>query len=201
MTDPSPILSKIEIFNENGKTDLSEMRVIQRNLVYVIGIPQKYANEEILKGKDFFGQFGAIKKLVVKNRTVNDSTVSAYITYTNENDAMNCIIEVDESLLDGKILKCTFGTTKYCSFFLKSTACQNIECMYLHEKGKDSDSFTKEEMLTGKGKFHNFKPLNKNKQRIGKTAEFDDMIKFLSKFKTNKIYRKPDKIYSDSDFF
>ena len=44
----------------------TDTRVIQKNLVYVIGIPYKYANPSVLKSEEFFGQFGEIKKLVVK---------------------------------------------------------------------------------------------------------------------------------------
>ncbi|KAG0420076.1 CCR4-NOT transcription complex subunit 4, partial [Dictyocoela roeselum] len=159
------LIPKSDGFDDNMY--LSEMRVIQKNLVYIIGIPLKYENEDLLRGCEFFGQFGPIKKLVIKRRSVSDASFSAYITYMSEEDAMNCIVNVDESLLDGKVLKCTFGTTKYCTYFLKNLKCQNIECMYLHEIGKKENSFTKEEMAGGKGKFHNFKILNKNKRYIG----------------------------------
>ncbi|KAG0439418.1 CCR4-NOT transcription complex subunit 4 [Dictyocoela muelleri] len=175
--------------------DLSEMRVIQKNLVYIIGIPLKYESENLLKGQEFFGQFGPIKKLVIKKRSISDATFSAYITYNFESDAMNCIVNVDESLLDGKVLKCTFGTTKYCTYFLKGMKCQNIECMYLHEIGKRENSFTKEEMLGGKGKFHNFKVLNKNRQFIGQRYEFDDMVSYLRKIRgKDDNFRIPDKL-------
>jgi hypothetical protein len=47
------------------------------------------------------------------------------------------------------IYRASFGTTKYCSFFLRNLPCTNPECMYLHELGGDRDSFTKEDMALG----------------------------------------------------
>lgn len=44
------------------------------------------------------------------------------------------------------LLKASLGTTKYCSYFLKSMQCPKPDCMYLHELGDEAASFTKEEM-------------------------------------------------------
>lgn len=43
-------------------------------------------------------------------------------------------------------LQASLGTTKYCSYFLKSMQCPKPDCMYLHELGDEAASFTKEEM-------------------------------------------------------
>jgi hypothetical protein len=53
-------------------------------------------------------------------------------------------------LLGGKVVHVAFGTTKYCSFFLRSTKCPNTDCVYLHYIGGENDSFTKEDMSQGK---------------------------------------------------
>ena len=42
---------------------LAAMRVIQRNLVYVIGIPPSLASEEKLRRREFFGQYGKVVKV------------------------------------------------------------------------------------------------------------------------------------------
>lgn len=47
-----------------------------------------------------------------------------------------------------------FGTTKYCSNFLRGIACQNPECMYLHYVGDQADTFTKEDLLDSRGLFN-----------------------------------------------
>lgn len=63
------------------------------------------------------------------------------------------LIEKCGSTQDEKLQPCfvslfqaSLGTTKYCSYFLKSMQCPKPDCMYLHELGDEAASFTKEEM-------------------------------------------------------
>jgi len=67
-----------------------------------------------------------------------------------EQDAASAIADVDKKVLDSRVLRASFGTTKYCSYFLRSVRCPNPDCMYLHELGTEDDSFTKEDMSQGK---------------------------------------------------
>lgn len=190
-----------------GNVDFFNIRVIQKNLVYIIGIPQKYADENILKKHEFFGQFGFIKKIIVNKRGTDfvsfaektetskfvESTASAYITYGSDFEAKWCIQEVDESILDGKVLRCTYGTTKYCSFYLKNIPCQNTECMYLHESRNSKDTLTKDELITTKHKLHDFESKNKNLERIGKTKRFD-FLDEVYQYKIHTEFRPPKRI-------
>lgn len=50
-------------------------------------------------------------------------------------------------------MQASLGTTKYCSYFLKSMQCPKPDCMYLHELGDEAASFTKEEMQVNKHLF------------------------------------------------
>ena len=174
--------------------DVTNVRVIQRTLVYVIGIPQKYATDENLRKNDWFGQFGTIKKIVINKRLYNlDTTVSAYITFKTEKEAADAIAETDESLIDGNIIKSTYGTTKYCTFYLKNMVCQNYECMYLHSNGETKDAITKDEMYIVKHKLHDFEAKNKNKTVLGKIRE-SNAFHLLFKYKSEKIFTPPEKI-------
>ncbi|ELA41087.1 uncharacterized protein VICG_01880 [Vittaforma corneae ATCC 50505] len=213
---------------QNQILDYFNIRVVQRNLVYVIGIPQKYAEEEALKRHEFFGQFGSIKKIIINKRTHfcdpfrctaeptaigikgqvlqgdliknAESTASAYITFNSDNEAKWCIQEVDESMLDGKILRCTYGTTKYCSFYLKNIPCQNNECMYLHENRPPNDILTKDELLSTKHKLHDFEPNNRGVERIGKRKRFDFLDDIIH-LKTHITFKPPRRIlFEPKDF-
>lgn len=42
---------------------------------------------------------------------------SAYITYSNEREAALAILCVDSLMIQGKIIRAFFGTTKYCKYF------------------------------------------------------------------------------------
>ena len=161
--DMSP--AGVALTNEivNSRRHLCEFRVVQRNLVYVIGISAKIAHEHILKEAEFFGQFGKIIKIVVNKKNFlatssgsNPPSASAYITFVRKDDAARAIEFVDGSVYDDRVIRATYGTTKYCSYFLRGLTCQNPGCMYLHEPGDDIQSFTKEQLSNGNHNLHSF---------------------------------------------
>ncbi|KAJ2769918.1 transcriptional repressor general negative regulator of transcription subunit 4, partial [Coemansia nantahalensis] len=141
----------------NSRRHLANVRVVQKNLVYVIGLPANLATEEILRSQDYFGQFGRINKIVINRRQGGSNsqhpTVGVYVTYAVRDDAARAINAVDGSMLEGRVLRATFGTTKYCSYYLRSIPCQNPGCMYLHEPGEEADSFTKEDLAANRAGF------------------------------------------------
>lgn len=72
--------------------------MIQKNLVYVIGIPNDAADESILRRSDMFGQYGNLSKIVINSRNpVGDrsNTCGVYLTYETESQALDCIKAVD----------------------------------------------------------------------------------------------------------
>eukprot|EP01041_Mallomonas_annulata_P011509 gene11509-24066_t len=132
---------------------LHNYRVIQRNLVYIIGVPVPLASEELLRSPEYFGQYGKIGKIVIhKNSNSAHPTVSAYVTFYYKEDARAAIAALEGFWLDGHHLRASFGTTKYCNNFIRGVPCNNPECVYLHELGEDEDRFTKEEIQAGHSK-------------------------------------------------
>jgi CCR4-NOT transcription complex subunit 4 len=79
--------------------------------------------------------------------TTRAPTVSAYITYAKPEDAGSCIQAIDGTWLDGKLLRASFGTTKYCSYFLRGVECANPDCMYLHDYAAEDDTYNKEDIV------------------------------------------------------
>lgn len=143
-----------------NRKQLANVRVIQRNLVYVVGLTLLVAKHDWLKHTDNFAKYGKIKKVVINKSNLHNSThvatnrtptVSAYITYMRKEDAYKAIRAVDKTYLDGKQLRASFGTTKYCAYFLKGIPCTNPDCMYLHEYGNDEDTFNKDEIVLRNG--------------------------------------------------
>lgn len=118
---------------------LGQVRVVQRNLVYAVGMPLSICREEMLADKQYFGAFGRIKKVSVNRSTPfsqvqkNGPSGSAYVTYYRPEDALRCIEAVDGAVWEGKPIKACFGTTKYCNAFLKGVPCNNADCLYLHD--------------------------------------------------------------------
>mmetsp|Transcript_3153 Transcript_3153/g.9000 ORF Transcript_3153/g.9000 Transcript_3153/m.9000 type:complete len:448 (-) Transcript_3153:3154-4497(-) len=131
---------------------LQNVRVVQRDLVYVIGLPVAIAKEEILKSPSYFGQYGRISKVVInRNHNINGhASAAAYITFAHREDARAAINSVDNFWLEGKYhIRASFGTTKYCNQFLNGRSCPNRDCLYLHEMGDAEDRFTKDEIQAG----------------------------------------------------
>lgn len=72
---------------------------------------------------------------------------SAYLTFHTEKEASTCIHATNGFELDGRKIKATFGTTKYCSYFIRDVVCPNPECLYLHCMGTTVDTFNREDIL------------------------------------------------------
>ena len=87
--------------------------------------------------------------MVVNKRTNNpqNPNTGVYITFAKREDAARAIDAVDGSVCEGRVIRATFGTTKYCSYYLKSQPCQNVGCQFLHETGEEADTFGKDELI------------------------------------------------------
>ncbi|XP_017886389.1 protein kinase 4 isoform X3 [Ceratina calcarata] len=138
---------------ENRK-HLANVRVVQKNLVFVVGLPLRLADADMLKRHEYFGKFGKIHKVVINQSTSyagsQGPSASAYVTYQRQEDALRAIEAVNNVVMDGRTIKTSLGTTKYCSHFMRNQPCPKPDCMYLHDLGDQEASFTKEEMHQGK---------------------------------------------------
>ncbi|KAJ7491261.1 hypothetical protein FB451DRAFT_1080182 [Mycena latifolia] len=140
-----------------GRRHLANVRVVQRNVVYVVGIGPRFAKEELiptLRSNEYFGQYGKITKILLVKRTPSGGgapVVGLYITYHRREDAARAISAVDGTASPGggrDIMRASHGTTKYCMAFLRGVSCSDHGCMNLHEWGDEKDCFTKEDLTT-----------------------------------------------------
>ena len=131
------------IFSKEEILSLSKIRIIKKNLVHVHGLPSSLSNSDKLSQVEYFGQYGKIQKILLNskvNAETNKKTFSVYITFSNEKEAAFAILAVDSLLIEGKLIRAFFGTTKYCNYFLNNTICPNEEkCMFLHKLVKNKD--------------------------------------------------------------
>lgn len=94
---------------------------------------------------EYFGQYGNITKIVINKSHAynpdgpNGPSFSAYVSYQSYQEAAIAILSVDNIVVDNHLLRASFGTTKYCSFFLKGADCPNKDCLYLHELSKENN--------------------------------------------------------------
>ncbi|THG23681.1 hypothetical protein TEA_023043 [Camellia sinensis var. sinensis] len=123
------------------RKDLSSVRVIQRRMAYVIGLPLTLADEDVrgfstlvltslfllsllrLQRKEYFGQYGKVAKVSLSRTAGGD--IQQFVNDT-------CSVA-------------SFGTAKYCHAWLRNMPCTNPTCLYLHSIGAEEDSFSKDE--------------------------------------------------------
>ncbi|KAJ8458227.1 hypothetical protein OPV22_031153 [Ensete ventricosum] len=133
---------------------LSTVRVMQKNLVYITGLPTNLCDENILERKEYFGQYGKVLKVSISRpagtsfQKTSNSAFGVYITYAKDEEAVRCIQAVHNFVLEGKSLRACYGTTKYCRAWLRNMTCSNPDCLYLHDIGSQEDSFTKDEIIS-----------------------------------------------------
>ena len=135
-------------------------RIIQKNLVYLIGLSSDLVKKEPqLKSFEYFGQYGRIIKLVVnKNKIYNSNgpngpSYTCFVTYSNEAESSLAILALDNTIIDFHEMKANYGTTKYCLNFLKRMICNNKDCIYLHKFANEKDIVSKEIMNSDKDIF------------------------------------------------
>lgn len=130
-------------FTQKDFKRLSKVRIIQKNLVHVQGLQKFLLDKELLLTKEYFGQYGNIKKIVTVNKEDERHkplSYSAYITYASSIEAAFCVLAVDSIMIDGYIIRAFFGTCKYCTHFLNNLECYNKDkCMFIHHLAPPSD--------------------------------------------------------------
>jgi hypothetical protein len=106
---------------------------------------------DTLKSKEYFGLYGKITKIIMTykiNPSNSKKIYSAYIKYSNDNEAACAILCVDSLLIEGKILRAFFGTTKYCNYFINNQVCPNFDkCIFLHQPINDKDIIIDNNMI------------------------------------------------------
>ncbi|KAL7545731.1 hypothetical protein ACHAWF_009084 [Thalassiosira exigua] len=66
-----------------------------------------------------------------------------------QEDTLACILALDGFYHDGRNIRASYGTSKYCSAFIKNVRCNNPDCTYLHHMGDAEDTFSKQEIQAG----------------------------------------------------
>ncbi|KAL6838660.1 hypothetical protein ACP4OV_031374 [Aristida adscensionis] len=129
--------------------DPNNVRVIQRKLVYIVGMPSELATEKVLRQKNFLGQYGKIENIIIDNVGANQlipDSGRVYVTFSREDEAIRCIQAVNGYILDGIPLKATFGVTRYCHIWLDNRVCRKPNCSYVHYKASEKDICTKDDV-------------------------------------------------------
>ena len=93
-----------------NRKHLAGLRVVQKNLVYVVGLNPQIKEEDLLRtlrGSQYFGQYGKIIKIVVSKSKDNHNpqSLGVHVTFARKEDAARCIVAVDGSENGGRTLR------------------------------------------------------------------------------------------------
>lgn len=85
----------LSVDTPKDRSQLANMRVIRRDLVYAVGLPPNIAIEETLKKPEYFGQYGRVSKIVINrnysgNGDPRRASASAYVTFLHK--VSKCLI-------------------------------------------------------------------------------------------------------------
>ena len=183
---------------KQGIEELTDARIITKNLVYIIGLSSNIANKEKLNKYEFLGQYGSIVKIVVnKNKAYNQNSIhgpsySAYVTFSKPSEASIAILSLDDKMIDNHLIRASFGTTKYCSYFLKGIECNNKDCLFLHKLADENDIIKRGDLTSNKIIFtqqHNYA------KKIADIYNPEVRKKILSSKKGKTVFPSPDIIY------
>lgn len=149
---------------QKAKSNLQHVRILQRNLVYIIGLSLSLAREEVIRRNDMFGKFGRMLRVLV-NRShpfhadaPGGPSISAYVQYQRDIDAGSAVRAMNNAVLDGREIRCAIATSKYCEAFVAGVQncdvptaafyhCGNANCLYYHTTAQADNILTREEVL------------------------------------------------------
>ncbi|KAJ8906690.1 hypothetical protein NDN08_003180 [Rhodosorus marinus] len=142
---------------QKARMNLKHARIVQRNMVYVIGLSLNLAREETLRRNEIFGRFGRILFVLVNRTTAYNPdapggpSLSAYVQFARDSDASQAVRSLNGDVFDGRELQLAIATTKYCDAFVRAGVpmfCGNMSCLHRHEPAPPEDVLTREEVLS-----------------------------------------------------
>jgi len=139
----------------NKTNELRNKRIVQQNLLFVLGLPNNFTEEDT---RELGSSFGNISKVILNTSKsymgAQKTCATAYITYETKADAARALYylggysERGPFRLNDIYLKCNIGTTKYCDHFLRKREClKGDECLFFHKYVDDC-------LLLGRNEVH-----------------------------------------------
>ena len=172
--------------------ELEDARIISKYLVYIIGLSSSILDKDKLNKYEYLGQYGTIEKIIVNKNSPHGPCYSAYVYFSKPSEASIAILSLDDNIIDNHLIRASFGTTKYCSSFLKWKECNNKECLFLHKWTEERDIIKRGDLNSN---INLFKQQHNYERKMADI--FNPVVKkrILSSKKGKTIFPSPDIIY------
>lgn len=112
------------------------LRILKPNLLYIFGLRHESEGEALLKEMQNYGKVIRFS-LNLNPDYLGEATRchAAYVTFRSESDSVNVLRDYGTSkTFNGRKLKISVGTTKYCRHFLEKKKCPRAakDCIFIH---------------------------------------------------------------------
>merc|ERR1712203_425974 len=86
---------------QNREKEFKYSTLLERNKLFVKGLPYKATKESI---QELFGQFGEIKDVRIVTHRNGHSKGIAYVDFVNDSEASKAIVKLDNYVMDGRTI-------------------------------------------------------------------------------------------------
>ncbi len=127
-------------------------RVILEDTLMLRGLPDEFANEEILSEHSYLGQFGKISLIKVAkdeaannnkcNKQENSSSV-VFVTFETKLATAIALFALESFGFEGNKVQTFFAVGKYCTKFAEGGFCMDSDCSSLHKLLSGAKSYNK----------------------------------------------------------
>lgn len=92
---------------------------MEKNIIYVRGLPKQLLKPAVLKKKELFGQYGRIKKVLIKKKEETSRETDINIIYSTPLEACVAILCTNNFPINNSKIRVSFGMSKFCVAFLQ----------------------------------------------------------------------------------
>lgn len=107
------------------------MRIVEKKSIKVCGLPKEFLRPALLRKEEFFGQYGKIKKVVIKYEKQNGQEPKVIIIFNSPLGACLALLCANQLLIDKRKLRISFGMREVCAPYLLGH-CKQLKCSKRH---------------------------------------------------------------------
>ena len=173
---------------QNIGNNIPNLRILETDLIYIVGIPYENSDLDILKSENNIGHYGKISEYhMVKSPIGITNTSAQFQRFDTRLEATFAILGFSIFMNRNTGIKAFYGTNKYCSYYSSKKTCPNKKCLFLHRNVNEGHYFYKDERT--ENEYHYklaFSILLHYKEKVLKI--YDDFVNGKTKTPDNLLY-------------
>lgn len=123
---------RMEQSSETLRYLLEDVRIVQTNIIFVLGLPKQLSKPKIIQKHEFFGQYGKILKVKINSRLGFKNKQSVIIVYSSPSEAALAVLCANKVIINKKKVRVSLGMNKFCFNFVLRNQCKFSKCSFIH---------------------------------------------------------------------